>query len=45
VHGALQASAAPTSAGWTIPVDPLLHVQAAPEVWRTVLAALRNRAA
>jgi tetratricopeptide (TPR) repeat protein len=45
VHGALQASAAPTSAGWTIPVDPLLQVQAAPEVWRAVLAALRRRAA
>jgi DNA-binding winged helix-turn-helix (wHTH) protein len=37
--------APPGSAGWTIPIDPLLGVSTDPTPWRTVLAALRARAA
>jgi thioredoxin-like negative regulator of GroEL len=33
------------SGGWTIPVDPLLHVGAHPDAWKPVLALLRSRAA
>jgi hypothetical protein len=33
------------SAGWTIPLEPLLDVQAAPDAWAPVLARLRGRAA
>jgi DNA-binding winged helix-turn-helix (wHTH) protein/Tfp pilus assembly protein PilF len=33
------------SACWTVPVEPLLQVSAHPEIWRTVLARLRSRAA
>lgn len=35
----------PGSAGWLVPVEPLLHVSARPEVWRRTLATLRHRAA
>lgn len=44
VHAALTAQPA-GSAGWTLPVDPLLHVGAYPEHWEVVLALLRARAA
>ena len=38
-------SAAPTSnAAWLLPVEPLLNVGAAPEVWAPTLARLRARA-
>jgi hypothetical protein len=33
------------SAGWTVPIDPLLRVLDDSTAWRTVLAALRARAA
>jgi DNA-binding winged helix-turn-helix (wHTH) protein len=38
-------AAPPGNAGWLIPVEPLLNVAAAPEVWNPVLARLRTRAA
>lgn len=37
--------AASFSAGWLIPVEPLLHVAVAPDAWAEVLTALRTRAA
>lgn len=39
------ASAAPGNAGWLLPVEPLLHATAHPDVWARALARLRNRAA
>jgi DNA-binding winged helix-turn-helix (wHTH) protein len=33
------------SAGWLLPVEPLLNVRAAPDVWAPALARLRTRAA
>jgi len=39
------AAASPGNAGWIVPVEPLLNVAAAPEVWASVLARLRTRAA
>jgi hypothetical protein len=45
VLAALRAAPAGTSAGWTIPVEPLLQVNARPESWAAVLAILRSRAA
>jgi DNA-binding winged helix-turn-helix (wHTH) protein/Tfp pilus assembly protein PilF len=39
------ASAAPGSAGWLVPVEPLLQVAKAPEAWAPVLGRLRARAA
>ncbi len=44
VDGAL-AVAAPGNAGWLLPIEPLLHVAAHPDVWVRALAHLRNRAA
>jgi DNA-binding winged helix-turn-helix (wHTH) protein len=38
------AGAAPGNAGWLLPVEPLLHVTARPDVWARALAHLRNRA-
>jgi DNA-binding winged helix-turn-helix (wHTH) protein len=38
------ASAPAGNAGWTIPIEPLLNVQRAPEVWTSVLGTLRTRA-
>jgi DNA-binding winged helix-turn-helix (wHTH) protein len=39
-------AAAPAgSAGWLLPVEPLLHVSAQPTIWAPVLARLRTRAA
>jgi len=38
-------AAAPGSAGWLVPVEPLLNVSANPEEWAPVLARLRARAA
>jgi hypothetical protein len=38
------ASAPPGASGWTIPIEPLLRVQDAPEAWARVLSALRMRA-
>ena len=32
------------SAGWSIPVEPLLHVQAHPDEWQAVLTLVRSRA-
>lgn len=45
VHGALVAAPAPVSAGWTIPVEPLLCAFDHPAEWSPVLAMLRARAA
>ena len=39
------AGAAPGNAGWLLPIEPLLHVTARPDVWARPLAHLRNRAA
>jgi DNA-binding winged helix-turn-helix (wHTH) protein/Tfp pilus assembly protein PilF len=39
------AVAAPGSAGWLLPVEPLLHTAARPDVWAAPLARLRSRAA
>ena len=39
------AAAPPGNAAWTLPVEPLLHVTAAPAAWTLALARLRNRAA
>lgn len=36
--------AEPGSAGWPLPVDPLIDVTARPEAWAEALAILRNRA-
>lgn len=44
VEAALQRAPA-GSAGWTIPIDPLLAVGVHADAWRPVLAALRARAA
>jgi tetratricopeptide (TPR) repeat protein len=44
VHAALEDQPAGSS-GWTLPVDPLLHVTAHPEHWEAVLELLRTRAA
>jgi tetratricopeptide (TPR) repeat protein len=39
-------TAAPSgNAGWLLPVEPLLNVAAAPDIWAPVLARLRTRAA
>lgn len=38
-------SAAPGNAGWLLPVEPLLHVTARPDIWARALGHLRNRAA
>jgi DNA-binding winged helix-turn-helix (wHTH) protein len=45
VLAALRSAPALTSAGWTIPVEPLLQVNARPDSWAAVLAILRSRAA
>ena len=45
VHAALLAEPNRTGRGWTIPVEPLLHVSAAPAPWATVLTTLRSSAA
>ena len=39
------AAAAEGNGGWLLPVEPLLHVSAAPAVWAGALARLRARAA
>ena len=39
------AAAPPGNAGWLLPVEPLLHVSARPEIWALPLARLRTRAA
>lgn len=38
-------SAPPGQAGWLLPVEPLLHVDAHPDLWAGALARLRVRAA
>ena len=38
------AAAPPSSAGWLLPVEPLLHVQASPADWAPALARLSARA-
>jgi DNA-binding winged helix-turn-helix (wHTH) protein len=43
--GQALAAAPPGNAGWLLPVEPLLNVAAAPDVWAPVLARLRTRAA
>ena len=43
--GSALTAAAPGSAGWLIPVEPMLRVAAHPEAWTSVLARLRSRAA
>lgn len=35
----------PTSAGWVLPIEPLLRVWSEPAIWGRALARLRNRAA
>ncbi len=44
ILGDALAAAPPGLAGWTIPIDPLLRVWEAPEVWAGVLQILRDRA-
>jgi DNA-binding winged helix-turn-helix (wHTH) protein len=44
VEGALS-DAPPGSAGWILPIEPLLHISADPAPWAPVLARLRARAA
>jgi DNA-binding winged helix-turn-helix (wHTH) protein len=44
LHGALLAMPASSSAGWTIPLDPLLRARAHSDDWGAVLALVRNRA-
>jgi hypothetical protein len=39
------AAAPPSNAGWLLPVEPMLNVVAAPDIWAPVLARLRTRAA
>jgi DNA-binding winged helix-turn-helix (wHTH) protein len=39
------AEAAPGSAGWLLPVEPILRALAAPELWGPALGRVRNRAA
>ena len=39
------AAAPPGNAGWVIPIEPLLHVSAQPDIWVAALARLRSRAA
>ena len=39
------AAAPPGSAAWILPVEPILHVSARPDIWAPTLARLRNRAA
>jgi hypothetical protein len=39
-------AAAPAgSAGWALPIEPMLNIAARPECWSRCLARLRNRAA
>jgi hypothetical protein len=38
-------SAAPGNALWLLPVEPLLHVTAHPDIWARALGHVRNRAA
>ncbi len=45
VDAALVAAPHGTSAGWTLPVEPLLDVRANPSIWAPPLARLRTRAA
>jgi hypothetical protein len=44
ITGEALIGAPPGSAGWILPVEPLLQVAARPNLWRPVLASLRNRA-
>jgi hypothetical protein len=39
------AAAPPGSAGWLLPVEPMLRVSSYPDVWASALARLRTRAA
>jgi tetratricopeptide (TPR) repeat protein len=45
VRSALQSAPAGTSTGWTLRVEPLLHVSAHPDEWDAALTLLRARAA
>lgn len=45
LHAALESASPGTSAGWTIPVEPLFDVTARPDEWASVLTMLRARAA
>lgn len=38
-------AAPPGNAGWIVPVEPMINVTAAPDVWAPVLGRLRTRAA
>jgi DNA-binding winged helix-turn-helix (wHTH) protein/Flp pilus assembly protein TadD len=38
------ATAPPGNAGWLLPVEPLIHASARPEIWAGPLNSLRNRA-
>jgi hypothetical protein len=44
VHDALR-DAPPGSSGWSLPVEPLLHVAAHRDIWSDALTRLRERAA
>jgi hypothetical protein len=44
VCGQALAQADPGPAGWLLPVEPLLHVDAHPGAWAQTLAILRHRA-
>ncbi len=40
----MMASAREAHAGWLLPVEPILHVSARPEIWRDALAIVQQRA-
>ncbi len=44
VYGDALAQVDPGSAGWLLPVEPLLHVSGHPDAWAQTLATLRHRA-
>jgi hypothetical protein len=45
IEAALKAAPAGTSAGWTLPVEPLVRMADHPAAWAGVAAMLRDRAA
>jgi DNA-binding winged helix-turn-helix (wHTH) protein len=45
IAGEALAAAPAGNAAWLLPIEPLLHVAAHPDIWARALARLRNRAA
>ncbi len=44
VYRGLITSGPPANAGWMLPVEPLLHVSAHPDIWNDALTIVRQRA-